>query len=232
MAVCPFSGGQAPPMQEGKGKPLSDMPKIGLFRTLRNSAKDPYDMPAPLDEIQGTVTRFTMPGMGESVMVTDPQEWMKVFKAEGAHPYGAVLAIWPTKAIMDRTNDPMKGVMTQGAEWKRLRTHLQAGLLSPSAIKGYTSGMCRAAGFASKDFERGVRQRRLDKFFNRASFDMFCSVAFGHQMRSTSEDAHPEEKKFCEDVSEMVALMGKMMFNPLEAFLNKMGVVTTKSKTL
>merc|ERR1739848_199904 len=55
--------------------------------------------------------------------------------------------------------------------------------------------MCRSAGLSSQEFLRC--QGELDSFFTHTSFDLFCSVAFGNQMRTTSEHATPESRAYC-----------------------------------
>lgn len=232
--ACPFSGGKPPqqqldPRKDTDLKPYSDIPKFGMWRLLRNGAKSPYHLWEDLQDEK--LYRMWLPGFGSCLAVTDPVEYMKVLRAEGPYPHGAIMNQWPTDKAMQRLDHPNKGLYTAGPEWKRLRNHLQHALLTPGAVKGYTAGMCQAAELASQDFSRQVQKEKLEDYFGRFSFDMFCSVAFGQQMRTTSAaSALPENREFCEQISLMVDLLSDMMRSPYQDAMNKMGVLTAKYK--
>jgi len=224
---------------------LSDIPGLGTFpyigsmwhtkrlkaengRTV-NLTEQGYEGFPILYKTYGSVYTMGFPGIGVGargliVICTDPLEYMKVLRNEGRHPFGATQSLWTIKEVSRKNDWATQPIFSQGEEWRRLRSAFQKALLSPSTVKGYLPGICKAAENSSTAFE--CYQDQLDEYTSYCSFDMFCCVTFGRLMNTTTGEADDKNQKFCNVTMDALSEMRPLTYNVRELVLNKLGWTT------
>lgn len=142
-------------------KHVPSLPFLGS--TVPQYSKIPAMDPSQTYDYWPEVTRqygdfYTMgiPGIGAGItqtvyIVQDPQEMMKVLKAEGKFPSGAAQSAWALRQIMeDHGHAAAAKIFDQGPEWKRVRSFFQTDLLSPQAAKHYVPSIAEVTQYASQ----------------------------------------------------------------------------------
>jgi len=189
-----------------------------------------YDGYPILHRKYGFVYTMGIPGIGIGsrgliVVCTDPREYIKVLRNEGRNPFGFTVLLWSSKEV-SRRNNWSTDIFSQGEDWRRVRTAFQKELLSPSTIKGYLPGICKAADISSTAFEQW--QDQVDWYTSYCSFDMFSCVAFGRLMKTSTGEADEQSKKFCKVTMDFVNDMLPLMLSTHEIILNKLGWTTSR----
>merc|ERR1719461_322003 len=173
-----------------------------------------------------------LPGFGNVYYIADPNEFMKVTRAEGKYPHSGAVNNWPMKAFYRRNqNRKLEPILMANEEWKKFRTVMQKDLISPKSARGYVGAMAKAARIASdvaKDHEH-----RMDDFTSHASFDVFSSVLFGRTMKTVlgPEEGSPEGMRLCEAIRSTTAQVLPMMRNPLEYVADRFGYMSERAET-
>jgi cytochrome P450 len=163
-----------------------------------------YDYWPEVSRLYGDFYTMGIPGIGAGInqtvyIVQDPQEMMKVLKAEGKFPSGAAQTAWALRQIMeDHGHAAAAKIFDQGPEWKRVRTFFQTDLLSPQAAKQYVPSIAEVTQYASQGVTK-YDTNDLNTFMEDASFDMFSSLTLGTHTRITDPnfEADPQDVKFC-----------------------------------
>jgi len=179
----------------------------------------------------GAVYTLGIPSMGVGirsllVVCTDPREYMTVIRNEGRNPFGIVQSLWMMKNLARNNNWSSSPIFTQGDEWRRIRTAFQKALLSPSTVKGYLPGICKAAENASTAFQR--YQDNLDTYTSYCSFDMFCCVTFGRLMNTSTGEVDDENQKFCTVTMDALRELTPLSFSFREIIFNMLGYRTSR----
>jgi len=266
---CPFSGAQrertAPTL-----KHIPTLPFVGSF-LHRYSGTPPFD-PKSIYRY-GPIVRekwgefFTngFPGFGKGLNgtiynIVDPDEMMKVIRAEGKYPSGLVQRAEFLKAglkndksaIFDGNDD---GLLGQGERWKRQRTVLQTGMLDPKSANGFLPMIQQAARLASASAPEYASRGELNRYLNYAAFDMFNSFMFGDLTKaaatyydavddddcsgtydgdSTSdpEATNAENVRFCKAAVTSMEESSNMSRSPYEILMHRIGFkVSTHTDT-
>jgi len=189
-----------------------------------------YDGYPILHKKYGLVYTIGIPGLGIGsrgliVVCTDPREYIKVLRNEGKYPYSQTILLWMMKEV-SRRNNWTTALFSQGEDWRRLRITFQKELLSPSTIKGYIPGVCKAADISSTAFEQW--QDQVDVYTSYCSFDMFSCVAFGRLMKTSTGEADDESKRFCKVTMDALSDILPLLFSPSEFVLNSLGWTTSR----
>jgi len=164
--------------------------------------------------------------------MTDPNEYMKVLRKEGQHPFGAVMTEWPfIKYYEDGGDQPGcsagTALFSQGESWQRIRRFMQTDLLSPDAAKGYVPGMIKACQTASQGAP--LHANNINGYTAQCSFDMFSSIVFGEFPGLAGRGKKEEQDEtFCTSSIAALELIIPMMTDPTERIQRKLGF---KSKT-
>jgi len=225
---------------------LSDMPAIaalpfvGSFHKLFGpkafdggavSIMESYDAYYSLYKKYGPIYTMGFPGVGvgiRSIVVTcvDPVEYAKVLQNEGHNPSGFIQNNWPLPAVTKHLDTPVQHFFTQGEKWRRLRMPTQKALLSLSTVNGYLFGICKAAADASPAFK--WNQDQVNIFTNQCAFDVFCSVAFGKLMHTSTGATNSVNQRFCENAAFLTSEEAQLGFSFKEQALWKIGWTTPR----
>jgi len=184
------------------------------------------------------------PGMGkgitgETYVMTDANEFMKVLRKEGSFPYGLLTDLWPfqeyykdAKASGSPGATAGDALFKSGPEWQRIRRFMQSDLLHPAAAKGYVPGMIRACQIASKGAP--LHSKTIPTFTTFCSFDMFSSIMFGEfpgLASGKSDDQQEENKKFCNTAMTGLELTMPLLINPIASAMKSIGIKTNVYST-
>ncbi len=242
-AKCPITGAGGD-TDNGQVK-LHDLPKLPILGSLipQHSGVDKFDLSKTYDWWYSSHRKFGnfysigMPGMGKGIygtayIMTDPNEYMKVLRKEGQHPYGAVMSEWPFVRYYEDGGDQPgcsvgRALFSQGESWQRIRRFMQTDLLSPGSAKGYVPGMIKACETASQGAP--LYAKDINGYTAQCSFDMFSSIVFGEfpGMAGTGKKEE-QDLTFCKSSVDALELVLPMMADPSELFQYKLGL---KSKT-
>merc|ERR1719433_77159 len=179
----------------------------------------------------GDILQFTFPEpLGKVYLITDPLEYLQVLRNEGKHPSGAIENLWPNKAYLDKTKNPLAPFFGRGEGWLEFRTVLQKDLINPRAARGYVGAMSKAAELASKG--ANVDPKNIPAYMNRASFDMFFSVLFGSlsETADTATPCDPKYFKFSQDIKKLAEQIGPMLFSIKEPIMYNLGIESKRQK--
>jgi len=229
---------------------LADIPTVGALPYIGSMLKlkklevddgkyvnlsKAYDAYPALSKKYGSVYTIGIPGMGVGtkcllVICTDPKEYMNILHNEGKTPFGATEFVWMVKSVANKLDLSHKGMFEGGDEWRRIRIPTQKALLSPETVKGYISGVCKAAEAASTNFES--YKDDMEEYLNYCSFDMFCTVAFGQLVNTTSGTTDIKKKNFCQVSLTALRDLRSMQFSTKEFVCNKLGWETSRMKEL
>ncbi len=242
---CPITG-TGGDTDNGQGQvKLHDLPKLPFLGSLipQHSGVDKFDLSKTYDWWYGSHSKFGnfysigMPGMGKGIygtayIMTDPNEYMKVLRKEGQHPFGAVMSEWPFIRYYEDGGDQPgcsvgRALFSQGESWQRIRRFMQTDLLSPGSAKGYVPGMIKACQTASDGAP--LYAKDINGYTAQCSFDMFSSIVFGDfpGMAGTGKKEE-QDMKFCTSSVDALELVLPMMVDPAELIQLKLGL---KSKT-
>lgn len=170
-----------------------------------------------------------IPGLGTGPtgtvhMCHDPYEYMKVIRAEGKHPSGAIEMQWVNRDYFDKRGMKASAeFFGRGEGWRQQRQLISRDLMTPSAYKSYSNAVATAAKFASAGVQNGTQH----SFLGRASFDMFGAAFFGEQLMSANEETlTPENKKFCDSAEIILQGIMTTMNSPQEYMAYMEGTVT------
>jgi len=185
-------------------------------------------------DAHGTIYTMGMPGIGKGikgllVVCCDPREYVEVLHNEGRNPYGIIMTEWPSKAAFAKLNSPIKGLFTQGEEWRRLRMAFQKALLTPDSVKGYVPGISKAAALASENFDK--YQDRLHIFNMYSSYDMLFTSMFGRQMNSLREGSNDSIAEFIDYAVRLVRELIDLVMSPWETTMYAFGITTSRMKS-
>jgi cytochrome P450 len=190
---CPFTG-----TKQAKQEPkLTKVPTLPFFGSmLHQYSGTPKFDPTSLYTYERTMrAKFGefyssgFPGFGNGLhgivhTITNPNEMLKVIRAEGAYPSGIVNSSWTFKQALNDDKSAMldgddMGLLGVGERWKTQRTFLQTGMLDPRAAKAFVPGIVTAAEIASQAAPTAAAQDKLNYYLNLCAFDMFSSFMFG-----------------------------------------------------
>jgi len=240
---CPITGagGDA---DNGQVK-LCTVPKLPILGSIipQYSGVDKFDLSKTYDWWYSNHSKFGdfisigLPGTGKGIygttyIMTDPNEYMKVLRKEGQHPFGAVMTEWPfIKYYEDGGDQPGcsagTALFSQGESWQRIRRFMQTDLLSPDAAKGYVPGMIKACQTASQGAP--LHAKNINGYTAQCSFDMFSSIVFGEFPGLAGRGKKEEQDEmFCTSSIAALELIIPMMADPTERIQHKLGF---KSKT-
>jgi len=242
---CPVTGGQGASVpldstNNGAVK-LCHVPKLPFLGSMvpQHSGVDKLDLSKAYDwwvtnnEKFGNFYSIGLPGMGKDMygttfVVTDPNEYMKVLRKEGQHPFGAIMAEWPfIKYYADNGDRPGcsagRALFAQGDKWQRVRRFMQTDLLSPAAAKGYVPAMIKACELASKGAP--LHSKNMNNYTPQCSFDMFSAVAFGDFTGlAGGGDKDEQDERFCKANASAGEVLIPMMTDPVERVQNSLGI--------
>ena len=226
---------------------LQNIPKLPLLGSFvpQHSGVDKFDLSKTYDwwlsnnKKFGNFYSIGFVGMGKGLLgttyvLTDPDEYMKVLRKEGQHPFGAVMTEWPIiKYYKDGGTKPGCSAghalfATQGEEWKRIRRFMQTDLLSPDAAKGYLPAMIKACDVASKGAPSHTKN--INDYTAQCSFDMFSGLVFGEfpGLAGNGDKKDEQDVTFCKSSVTAIELIVPMLVDPSERILNMLGI---KSKS-
>jgi hypothetical protein len=197
-----------------------------------------YDYWPELSRLYGTFYTMGIPGIGAGInqtvyIVQDPQEMMKVLKAEGKYPSGAAQTAWALRQMMEEHgNEAAAKIFDQGPEWKRIRTFFQADLLSPQSAKQYIPSIAQVTRYASQGVVK-YKNSDLNTYMEDASFDMFSSLTLGTHTRITDPnfEANLQDVKFCRLVKNGLTGSNVLTQNVTEMVMGRfLGIRTAKYK--
>ena len=166
-------------------------------------------------------------------IVQDPQEMMKVLRAEGKYPTSSVQNIWSFKAVQNDYEFGRAGeILGYGEDWKLIRGFLQNDLLSPDAARRYLPGILQTVPFISKGMPGNANN--LDQYLNRASFDMFNSILIGAFPRITDPDtdSDPVDVEFSDKIAHVIGAGLEMTRSVKLTLLHKLGIKSSEYKNL
>jgi hypothetical protein len=187
---------------------------------------------------------------GETISITNPNEMLKVIRAEGKYPSGVVNFAWTfIQSFRDDNSAMMKGqdngLLGQGERWKQQRTFLQTGMLDPRSARGFLPGIITAAELASKGAPAAGQQHQLNYYLNLCAFDMFSSFMFGeltncsasafssdNEADNNNNNNHKnqeENMKFCRAAIDAMEQSGKLGRTPTEGIAHKIFGYKTES---
>lgn len=159
----------------------------------------------------GKMVRINLMGQ-ESVSVYDPEEYLKVFQAEGKYPIGASAKFWPfTKYFALRD---IEAPFNHADEvWATRRRHMAKHMVSPMAAHSYVPMVDQAAREAVKFVHKF--EHDIPDFCNRAACDMICSLMLGRCLSTVDkENCAPEDDQFITDAMTAMGLAGTMVADP------------------
>ncbi len=179
-----------------------------------------------------------IPNLGAGVygtvhIVQDPQEMMKVLRAEGKYPWSSVQNNWSFKEMHDDYEFGRAGeILGYGEDWTLIRGFLQNDLLSPDAARRYLPSILQTVPFISKGMP--VNADNLDQYLNRASFDMFNSILIGAFPRITDPDTEsdPLDVEFSDKIAHIISTGLGMKRSVKLTLLHKMGIKSSEYKNL
>jgi len=235
---CPITGAGGG-ADNGQVK-LCNVPKLPILGSLipQYSGIDKFDLSKTYDWWYNSHSKFGnfysigMPGMGKGIygttyIMTDPNEYMKVLRKEGRHPFGAVMMEWPfVKYYEDGGDQPGcsagTALFSRGESWQRIRRFMQTDLLSPDAAKGYVPGMIKACQTASQGAP--LHAKNINGYTAQCSFDMFSSIVFGEfPGLAGSGKKEEQDEKFCTSSITALELVLPMMADPTERVQQMLG---------
>jgi hypothetical protein len=102
--------------------------------------------------------------------ITNPNEMLKVIRAEGACPSGIVNAAWTFKHALNADKSGMldgddTGLLGVGERWKTQCTFLQTGMLDPRAAKACVPGIVTATYISSQGAPHSCGTRQVELLF-------------------------------------------------------------------
>lgn len=154
----------------------------------------------------GSIVAESNPGFGDYLTVHDPRDYVELYRSEGRHPTGAVQQLWMIKQYFDlRGQDRVAAFLTQGEEWRQLRSSLAADLMQPKAARTYLPMINLAVEQACHGLQEF--EGTLDEFVTLMAFDMFSALSLGSILDSTTIST-----KFVQDAQLAFGLLGQMMF--------------------
>lgn len=245
---CPITGGGGGKTNGSSNSTttLYNVPKLPFLGSIvpQYSGTDKFDLSKTYDWWYGNHEKFGnfysigLPGMGKGLdgtayVVTDPNEYMKVLRKEGKHPFGAVMTEWPfIKYYEDGSAEDSPGckagraLFTQGEEWQRIRRFMQTDLLSPDAARGYVPGMIKACQIASQGAPSHANN--INEYMAQCSFDMFTSIMFGEftGLAGSGGDKDKHNEKFCTSSIAALELIVPIIINPVEKLQSSLGIKT------
>lgn len=213
------------------GSLIPQYSKIPAFDTRKC-----YEFYPAIRKEYGDFCSIGFPGIGNGFrgtlyVVTRPEEMLKILHHEGKYPYGAVEGEWPVRKYFEEINSSLAGLFSHGEEWKRLRSFLQTDLLSPVAAKAHAPGMIKAAEYASQGAIMCNNKLAMKEYLSRCSFDLFSSVMFGELALSAKQPAS-ENEILCKSSMQVNDDLFSMMISPMELVLSKIGIKSSKYKSL
>ena len=219
---------------------LHSVPKLPFVGSIipQHSGVDKLDLTKSYDwwltnrQKFGDFYSLGLPGLGKDIVgttyvLTDPNEYMKVLRKEGQHPFGAVMTEWPfIKYYEDGGDQPGfsagKALFSQGESWQRIRRFMQTDLLSPAAAKGYVPGMIKACQIASQGAP--LHASNISAYTTQCSFDMFSSIVFGGFPGLAGGGSKEEQDElFCTSSINATELIVPMLTDPVEIFQKSLG---------
>lgn len=235
---CPVTGGGGT-NSSGQIK-LMNVPKLPILGSVipQYSGVDKIDLSKTYDWWYSNRMKFGdfysigLPGLGKGLVgttyvMTDPNEYMKVLRKEGQHPFGAVMAEWPFVKYYENGGDQPghsagRALFSQGESWQRIRRFMQTDLLSPVAAKGYVAGMLKACQIASHGAP--LHAKNINAYTAQCSFDMFSSIVFGEfPGLAGSGEKSEQDETFCTSSINASELIVPMMVDPAEKIQNLLG---------
>lgn len=240
---CPITGAGG---ETGNSQvQLSDVPKLPILGSIipQYSGVDKLDLSKTYDWWYNNHRKFGnfysigLPGLGKGIygtayVIADPNEYMKVLRKEGQHPFGAIMTEWPFIHYYKNGGDQPgcsagRALFSQGESWQRIRRFMQTDLLSPDAAKGYVKGMIKACQTASQGAP--LHAKNINEYAAQCSFDMFSSIVFGDfPGLAGSGEKEERDENFCRSSITALELIIPMMLDPTERVRNSFGF---KSKT-
>jgi len=247
-ASCPFTGSTKPqpklvvvptlPFFGSLITQYSGTPKFDLSRM--------YEFNRDMRRKFGDFFSFGFPSFGQGLhgklySIQDPEEMLKVIRAEGSYPAGNVPQLWSlVQAFRDADSAMIKGddqgLLGQGDRWKEQRTFMQTGMLDPRAAKAYIPGIVAAAELASKGAVDASKRNDINYYLNLCAFDMFCTFMFG-ELTQCADRSKPnnslnqqENVEFCNAAMSAMEQMTALMMQPTEVMANKVGYKTSAYK--
>jgi len=187
-------------------------------------------LPAMWGKYGGKVTKFGMVGFGKGVtgrlvVTKDPNEYMKVLRAEGQFPSGAIETQWMMKEHYKRDGNmpTAEALWGRGEEWQRVRRVIQRDLMVPSVAKGYGDAIGAAVAAASEGAMACSSEDAFGEYVDRCSFDMFSSAFLGRMTNTANPEdprADPEDRIFAQKAIEALGMMFPLFQRPQEMIAN------------
>jgi len=187
---------------------------------------------------KGEIYSMGLPGLGSgvrgmTVCTSNPEEFHKVIRTEGEHPYGVIQDQWPTVLALKSMDSKVMGFFGQGADWRRFRKVVQKGMMPPLTAKGYLASISKACEMASPG--AAAHGPNIADFTMRCSFDIFCSIMFG-QFTGTADPHRPTDprhERFCRHVMDANEHIIPMLSSPYEYMSNMvLGVPTRRARAV
>lgn len=148
---------------------------------------------------------------GRMVISRDPTEYMKVLRAEGRFPSGAIETQWMMKEYHARRNHQTSlDFWGRGEKWQTIRRLIQKDMLLPGAAKSYGDAVGEAARLASAGAPACGGKDTIHSYIDRCSFDMFSAAFMGQLTRTANPQdpaANPKNVEFCQAAVGMLGLM-------------------------
>eukprot|EP00475_Leptophrys_vorax_P007209 TRINITY_DN1456_c0_g1_i2.p1 TRINITY_DN1456_c0_g1~~TRINITY_DN1456_c0_g1_i2.p1 ORF type:complete len:517 (+),score=97.44 TRINITY_DN1456_c0_g1_i2:113-1663(+) len=167
----------------------------------------------------GTLWKFKI-GSFYMVCVFDPNDYEKVFRAEGRNPHSSVLFLWPfieyTKQI-GYGDSNLLGL--QGDAWRKIRIPMQQEILSVSASRSYANILAPIVEEAVSKLP--TFRNDLEDFSSRITFEMISTVLFNRRIGSlnvTKEGAQTQAEKFISNTMDAMKYCSRMVRMPMKPF--------------
>jgi len=243
---CPFSAKIVPILVK-----VPTLPFLGSTLKAYSGAptfdfKSFYEFSGEMRKKFGEFYSWGFPGFGQGLhgtvySTTDPDEILKVIRAEGIYASGVVNNLWPLIQLMRDDNSSMMegqddGLLGIGERWRKQRSFLNSGMLDPTAAKAFIPGIVAAAQLASKGAVEASQRNELNHYISLCAFDMFNSFMFGELTKCADQTKISEENtenlEFCTSIIDVMTLMSAMVISPTEGFANQIGYKTKEYKKL
>jgi cytochrome P450 len=249
MSGCPFSGGaRGAAVDHPKLVKVPTLPFLGSFLSSYSGAPvmDPenfYNFNMEMRKKFGTFYSYGFPAFGQGIhgtihAIVNPEEMLKVVRAEATYPSGIVPLLWVFKEGLREDGSALVegndyGLLDVGERWKKHRLFLQSGMLDPQAAKGFIPGIAQAAASASKGAPYHTDD--LLRYLNYCAFDMFTSFMFGDLTEAasgieTKDEESKDNLKFCKAAVAVMDHVTPMVRSPYQLVMHKMGIKTKAYK--
>jgi len=158
----------------------------------------------------GSAVAVSMPPMGDMVLSSNPNDFIKLYRSEGLYPPGLVEQLWMVKNYFTmRGHHRTADLLTRGEAWQHVRRALAADLMRPQASRSYLPNINQAVDLALDAM--GDHSTEMDSFVSRLAFDMFTAVCTGKLLQTANpKKATRDDLKFIDDAQNAFRYLGQM----------------------